>query len=116
MGQLEFDNLGCELIGQKRGKKTTKMRQFFAFWGAIPEHIALLWWKLSESEWFNHAPAQKVKHLHLLMGLKLLRTYNVEEVNAQLFKCDEKTFRQQSCYILEGISKLERVIVSLCVV
>ena len=84
--------------------------------GAIPEHIAILWWKLSESEWFNHAPAQKVKHVHLLMGLKLLRTYNVEEVNAQLFKCDEKTFRQRSHYMLEGIAKLDRVIVSLCVV
>ena len=43
MSQLEFDNLGCELIGQKLGNKTTKMCHFFAFWGAIPEHIALLW-------------------------------------------------------------------------
>ena len=50
------------------------------------------------------------------MGLKLLRTYNVEEVNAQFFKCDEKTFRQWSHYMLEGIAKLDRVIVSLCVV
>ena len=50
------------------------------------------------------------------MRLKLLRTYNVEKVNAQLFKCDEKTFRQQSHYMLEGIAKLDRVIVSLCVV
>lgn len=116
MSQKEFDNLGCELIGQKLGNKTTKKRRFLAFFGAIPEHIAILWWKLSESEWFDHAPAQKVKHVHLLMGLKLLRTYNVEEVNAQFFKCDEKTFRQWSIYMLEGIAKLDRVIVSLCVV
>ena len=116
MSQKEFDNLGCELIGQKLGKKTTKKRRFLAFFGAIPEHIVILWLKLSESKWFDHAPAQKVKHVHLLMGLKLLRTYNVEEVNAQFFKCDEKTFRLWSIYMLEGIAKLDRVIVSLCVV
>ena len=116
MSQLEFDNVGCELIGQKLGNKTTTKHRFLAFFGAIPEHIVILWSKLSESDWFDHAPAQKVKHVHLLMGLKLLRTYNVEEVNAQFFKCDEKTFRQWSIYMLEGMAKLDRVIVSLCIV
>jgi hypothetical protein len=59
MSQKEFDNLGCELIGQKLGNKTTKKRRFLAFFGAIPEHIVILLWKLSESEWFDHAPAKK---------------------------------------------------------
>ena len=96
MSQLEFDTLGCELVGQKIDNEKNKTHRYLAFLGAIPEHIAILWWKLLESEWFNHAPVQKVKHVHLLMGIKFLRTYNVEEVNAQYFKYDEETFRQWS--------------------
>ena len=42
MSQLEFDNVGCELIGQKLGNKRTKTRHFFAFFGVIPEHITIL--------------------------------------------------------------------------
>jgi hypothetical protein len=42
MSQLEFDTVGCELIGQKLGNKNIKMRHFVAFWGVIPEHINIL--------------------------------------------------------------------------
>ena len=42
MSQLEFDNVGCELIGQKFGNKTTKTHHFVTFFSAIPEHITLL--------------------------------------------------------------------------
>ena len=46
------------------------------------------------------------------MGLYFLKCYNVEEVNASFFDCDEKTFRQWSWYIVKGLANIDKKVVS----
>lgn len=42
MSQLEFDTVGCELIGQKLGNKNNNKKSFCCFLGVIPEHMTIL--------------------------------------------------------------------------
>ena len=89
-----------------------KMRKFISFFGASTKIVNILWQYLLHSGWFKYAPAQKVKPIHLLMGLYFLKYYNVETVNASFFGCSENTFRQWSWCILKGIAKLDQKLVS----
>ena len=68
--------------------------------------------KTFKNECFDFAPTKKVKPVHLLMGLYFLKCYNVEEVNASFFDCDEKTFRQWSWYIVKGLANIDKKVVS----
>ena len=114
MNKLNFEEIGFQFIGPScmKGNNRTKMRRFKCFFGATPEHVTLLWWELLESKWFDHAPSKVVKPVHLLMALHFLKSYNVEELNASFFCCDKKTFRKWSWFILKGIAKLDKKIVS----
>ena len=113
MNAVDFEQLGFKFIKCGNVKPSTKTRRFVAFFGAVPEHVAILWWELSNSGWFNFSPTRRVKPVHLLMGLHFLRGYHIEEENASFFDCDEKTFRQWSWFIIKGIAKLDRKWVSL---
>ena len=114
MNSHYFEDLGVELIGPsyKNANEKNKLRKYKCFFGATPKIVGILWQYLLDSGWFKYAPAKKVKPLHLLMGLYFLKCYNVETVNASFFGCSEKTFRQWSWYILRGIAKLDKKLVS----
>ena len=99
---------------QKRNVKT-KLRRFKYFYGATPKLVNIIWKKLLNNGWFDFAPTKKVKPEYLLMGLYFLKCYNIEEINASFFNCDEKTFRQWSWYIVKGIASLDKKIVSFFV-
>ena len=92
-----FEDLGKELIGLSyKNANEKKLRKFISFFGASTKIVSILWQYLLHSGWFKYAPAQKVKPIHLLMGLYFLKCYNVETVNASFFGCNENTFRQWS--------------------
>ena len=114
MRDINFEKLGFQYIGKfsKIGNEKTKLRKFKCFYGATLKLINIIWKKLLINGWFNFAPRKKVKPVHLLMGLYFLKCYNIEEINASFFNCDEKTFRQWSWYIVKGIASLDKKIVS----
>ena len=114
MKNPNFEDLGFQCIGKsyKKTNEKTKSRRFKCFFGESPKIVSILWEKLSKSGWFDFAPTKKVKPVHLLMGLYFLKCYNVEEVNASFFDCDEKTFRQWSWYIVKGLANIDKKVVS----
>ena len=114
MKDLNFEELGFECIGKsyKKSNKKTKSCRFKCFFGATPKNVSILWEKPLKSGWFDFAPTTKLKPIHLLMWLYFLKCYNVEEVNAIFFYCDEKTFRQWSWYIVKGLANIDKKVVS----
>ena len=113
MKNWDFKKFGFGFIGAStKGNGVTKLHRFVAFFGASPKIVAILWSELVKSGWFNFAPTKIVKPVHFLMALNFLKCYNVEEVNAAFFNCDEKTFRQWSWFVLKGIAKISTKFVS----
>ena len=120
-----FEDLVLELIGKQKqqhgpnkrisSRKVIK-RKFRAFVGCDPKHCAIVWKLLFRAGYFKRAPAASVKPIHLLMGFHFIKKYNPEEDNARAFDCDEKTFRQWSWFMMKGIARLDKKIVSaVCV-
>lgn len=83
---------------------TVLNRRFKAFFGPPPAVTEILWYRIRD-----HLPEGR-KRMHLLMGLHFLRNYNIEENNALVFFCDEKTFRKWSWIIIVALSKLDYVL------
>jgi hypothetical protein len=94
-----------------------KKKRFKAWFGMNIFHCSILWHKLQDTPWFhqNSPTSRGVKYHHLLMGLSLMKSYHTEEVNAVNFKCDDKTFRLWSWFIVKSIAKLDRKVVSICI-
>lgn len=84
-------------------------RKFLAFFGTTAFVCALLWAMLLPQ--LPDLPSN-VHPKHLLWALIFLKQYNIEEVNAKLAACDEKTFRKWVWLFVEMIAELESNVVS----
>ena len=107
MQKINFEKIGFDYIKPGNNGKNLTNRKFVSFYGASPKHVEIIWFDLAKYGSFKNAPAQKVRPVHLLMGLHFLRCYNTEEEDASFFGCDEKAFRKWSWYMIKGIAKLD---------
>ena len=88
----------------------TTIRCYNAWFGADPIYVSIVWKMLVYIGWLDYGC--QIIPVHLLWALLFLKVYSTEEVNAGRVKTDEKTFREQVWFILEGIAKLDTVLVS----
>ena len=96
----EFLQLGLELAGYNQIRQTstsTKMntRRFMANYGTLPEACSALFDDFQTTT-LNEARIKKPNPMYLLMTLKWLKLYQVEEAIAGQFGVVERTFRETS--------------------
>ena len=85
-----------ELLGLQHGKMKhansvkVRLRRFKALYGCSPEACKRIWDDLKEDD-ENPTLTEK----HLLMALRFLRLYEVEEIFAAVFDKEEQMYQQQ---------------------
>jgi len=105
-----FLKLGHDIVGCKprahllRGARD----KFMSLYGTEPQVVALLWSLLPDSVKNRNGCHPK----HLLWALNFLKAYDTAINNGILFRCDEKTFRNWSWFMIESIEPLTHQVVS----
>ena len=123
MNHDKFSQLFCSLLWRRskgimgcsnrvRGKKF--LRQFKSWFGCQPKHCAVVWFDLYTIGYLDKSPAKKREPRLLLMGLHFLKAYKSEENNATSFRCDQKTCRQRSCYLLKRDRQTRNSLCKFC--
>lgn len=92
-----------------RGSFGAQYDWFRSHFGCAPSTCAILWKKLVN---YNALPLGG-KPMHFLWALRLLYRYETEPVVAGAFDVDEDTFRKWSWALVNSISMLQPVVVSL---
>ena len=90
----------------------TMQRQFRSWFGLGPKLCLVVWNKLIASSCFECTSANP-NPKHLLWTLHFLKVYSSEENNAGRVGVSEKTFRKWVWIYAEGISNLDKEIISM---
>jgi hypothetical protein len=108
----DFWELGLGIMGRQnsRASNATLTRQYVAFFGSEPLFISILWYLLDRSKWIYRGP--NIHPCHLLWTLHFLKVYATESVTAMKLRCDEKTYREKVWFLLQGIARLDKTLVS----
>lgn len=94
--------------GRMTGSRAVRDRRIRAWFGCSVKTIAKIWYLLNN----GFLPEQATKD-RLLWGLRLMKGYETEEVNAAIIGgVDEATFRRWSWFFVEEIANLFDVVVS----
>ena len=109
-----FWNIGLGLMRRKnsRASHATLTRQYISFFGCEPVFIAILWYLLESSKWLQYDSS--IQACHLLWALHFLKVYLTESVLAANMGCTERTFRDRVWFLLDGIARLDSILVSTC--
>lgn len=75
---------------------------FIAFYGVTPQICAVLWGFLENG-------LESVQIKHLLWALSFLKNYNIERVNASIFRTDPKTFRKWCWMVVKFLAGIDVV-------
>jgi hypothetical protein len=82
-----------------------------AHYGTEPVVAAVVWEMLVDDGWTKKR--RRCKPKHLLFALKFKKCYDTEMSTASALGVDEKTYRKWVWFMIEGIARLKRHVVSI---
>ncbi len=103
--------IGLDIMGGNRQCNATMIRRYHSWFGTDPRICFIIWTALVDIGWIKRST---IKRHHILWALWFLKTYNTLEVHSTQLNVDEKSFQKWVWIVLEGVSKLDKVIASQC--
>jgi hypothetical protein len=109
----DFEAIGFAIMRREHNRCSDKsrMHRFVSWFGAEPIYLSITWHKLAKSGWLEHA-GREAKPEHLVWAFMWLNCYSTAEIHSAQAGVDEKTLRDKVWFYVEGIARLDKILVS----